>query len=99
MTSKPVRHFVTLGQRQLHLRMAGRGSPVLMLHRAPTSSVSLESLILEASGFATVIALTLTSIALARMGVRSIRRSLLRTLAVAALAAGLSMLAGWLLDP
>lgn len=56
MTSKPVRHFVTLGQRQLHLRMAGRGSPVLMLHRAPTSSVSLESLILEASGFATVIA-------------------------------------------
>lgn len=53
----------------------------------------------EAALVATVIALTLTSIALARMGVRSIRRSLLRTLAVAALAAGLSMLAGWLLDP
>ena len=53
----------------------------------------------EAALVATVIALTLTSVALARMGVRSIRRSLLRTLAVAALAAGLSMLAGWLLDP
>ena len=56
----------------------------------------------EWRGWVTVVAaavgLILTSILLARMGVRSIRRSTARTLAVAGVAGGMTLLVGWLLD-
>ncbi|MFL2770901.1 MAG: alpha/beta fold hydrolase [Rhodospirillaceae bacterium] len=35
------RHYVTIGQRQLHYRRGGRGPPLLALHRIPRSSQDL----------------------------------------------------------
>lgn len=36
--SRPVRHFVTVGDRQVHYRRAGSGPPVAILHESPLSS-------------------------------------------------------------
>lgn len=35
------RHFLTLGDRQLHLRWAGEGPPVVLLHPSPLSSTAV----------------------------------------------------------
>ena len=32
------RHFVTLGDRQVHYRRAGKGPPAILLHQSPSSS-------------------------------------------------------------
>lgn len=50
------RHYVTVGQRQLHYRRAGSGPPLLALHRLPRSSQDLEPFIQAASKQFTVIA-------------------------------------------
>ncbi len=39
--AKITRHFVTLGDRQVHYRRAGSGPPVLLLHQSPKSSREL----------------------------------------------------------
>lgn len=44
MTSTITRHFVTLGDRQIHFRQAGRGAAVVLLHQTPTSSRECEPL-------------------------------------------------------
>lgn len=71
----------------------GAAIPLLAVLLAPDSRRG------EAALVAAIVALVITSVGLARMGVRSFRRSLLRALAVAALATGLSLLAGRLLAP
>ncbi len=38
------RAFATLGERQVHYRLAGDGPPVLLLHQSPASSAELEPL-------------------------------------------------------
>lgn len=35
------RHFVNLGDRQIHYRLAGSGPPLLLLHQSPTSSAEM----------------------------------------------------------
>jgi pimeloyl-ACP methyl ester carboxylesterase len=40
------RHFATLGDRQLHYRRAGKGSPLISVHEAPQSSRTRQSLML-----------------------------------------------------
>jgi pimeloyl-ACP methyl ester carboxylesterase len=35
------RHFVNLGDRQVHFRVAGSGPPLLVLHQSPTSSAEM----------------------------------------------------------
>ncbi len=35
------RHFVNLGDRQVHVRLAGSGPPLVMLHQSPTSSAEM----------------------------------------------------------
>ena len=50
------RHFVTLGDRQVQYRRAGKGPPLVMLHRLPRSSKDLvPAMLLHANRF-TVIA-------------------------------------------
>lgn len=43
------RHFVNLGDRQVHFRLAGSGPPLLLLHQSPTSSAEMAT---ELSRFA-----------------------------------------------
>ncbi|GMU68660.1 MAG: hypothetical protein AMXMBFR37_09920 [Steroidobacteraceae bacterium] len=50
------RHFVTIGQRQLHYRRAGNGPPLVLLHRLPRSSQDLTPLLLRWRESFTVIA-------------------------------------------
>jgi pimeloyl-ACP methyl ester carboxylesterase len=60
MTSAPIpgltRHFVTLGNRQVHYRRMGRGPALLALHRLPRSSRDLVPFLKSASERFTVIA-------------------------------------------
>jgi len=35
------RHFVNLGDRQVHVRLAGSGPPLVLLHQSPTSSAEM----------------------------------------------------------
>jgi pimeloyl-ACP methyl ester carboxylesterase len=35
------RHFINLGERQVHYRLAGSGPPLLLLHQSPTSSAEM----------------------------------------------------------
>ena len=35
------RHFITTGKRQMHVRRAGKGPPLVMLHQSPLSSADL----------------------------------------------------------
>jgi pimeloyl-ACP methyl ester carboxylesterase len=44
MPSPITRHFITLGDRQIHYRVAGKGAPVVLLHQTPTSSRECEPL-------------------------------------------------------
>lgn len=37
------REFVTLGTRQVHVRRAGRGDPVVLVHQCPTSAQTLDA--------------------------------------------------------
>jgi pimeloyl-ACP methyl ester carboxylesterase len=41
------RHFVNLGDRQVHYRVAGAGPPLLVLHQSPTSSAEMASELLS----------------------------------------------------
>lgn len=50
------RHYVTVGDRQLHYRRAGSGPPLIALHRLPRTSEDLTPFIQEASKSFTVIA-------------------------------------------
>ena len=50
------RHFITLGDRQVHYRRAGKGPPLVMLHRLPRSSKDLEPAMLAHADRFTVIA-------------------------------------------
>jgi len=50
------RHFVTLGARQVHYRRAGKGCPLIALHRVPRSSRDLLPCIDRAMGRFTVVA-------------------------------------------
>ncbi|MEQ9110147.1 MAG: alpha/beta hydrolase [Rhodospirillaceae bacterium] len=50
------RHYVTVGNRQLHYRRAGSGPPLIALHRLPRSSEDLLPLIQAAADRFTVIA-------------------------------------------
>lgn len=50
------RHFVTIGERQLHYRREGSGPPILLLHRIPRTSASLVDMIACSATFGTVIA-------------------------------------------
>ena len=54
--TKITRHFVTVGDRQVHYRRAGAGPVVLMLHASPGSSASMIGMINQASDKFTVIA-------------------------------------------
>ncbi len=40
-SSAITRHFVNLGDRQVHVRLAGSGPPLVMLHQSPTSSAEM----------------------------------------------------------
>lgn len=50
------RHYVTVGDRQLHYRRAGSGPPLVALHRLPRTSEDLVPFIRKASKVFTVIA-------------------------------------------
>ena len=50
------RHFVTIGNRQVHYRRAGKGPPVVLLHQSPKSSRELLPLIEEFSKHFTILA-------------------------------------------
>ena len=50
------RHYVTLGDRQIHYRRMGKGPACVLLHRAPLSSEDLIPLMTSASSDLTVIA-------------------------------------------
>jgi pimeloyl-ACP methyl ester carboxylesterase len=50
------RHFVTIGDRQVHYRRAGSGPPVFVLHASPGSSASMVTLIGRLASRFTVIA-------------------------------------------
>ncbi len=50
------RHYVTIGQRQLHYRRAGSGPPLIALHRLPRSSKDLLPFMQTAMDRFTVIA-------------------------------------------
>lgn len=54
--TKITRHFVTIGNRQVHYRRAGKGPPVLLLHQSPKSSRELIPLIDEFSAHFTILA-------------------------------------------
>lgn len=53
---KITRHFVTVGNRQVHYRRAGSGPAVILLHASPGSSASMVSFIRRLAGRFTVIA-------------------------------------------
>ncbi len=55
-TPRLSRHYVTVGNRQLHYRRAGSGPPLIALHRLPRSSEDLVPLIQAAADRFTVIA-------------------------------------------
>ena len=50
------RHFVNLGDRQMHFRLAGSGPPLLLLHQSPTSSAEMATELVEFADSFTVIA-------------------------------------------
>jgi haloalkane dehalogenase len=51
MAIQITRHFATVnGERQVHYRRAGSGSPVILLHQSPTSSREYIPLIQELAG-------------------------------------------------
>ncbi len=50
------RAYVTVGGRQVHLRHAGEGPPVVLLHQSPSSSAELEPLIRHLAPHFTVVA-------------------------------------------
>ncbi len=50
------RAFVQVGERLVHLRYAGRGAPILLVHQSPKSSAEFEALILQWSKTNLVIA-------------------------------------------
>ncbi len=50
------RRFVAIGGRQVHLRWAGEGPPVVLLHQSPASSAELEPLIRHLAPHFTVLA-------------------------------------------
>lgn len=50
------RAFVSIGARQVHLRHAGEGPPVVLLHQSPASSAELEPLIRHLAPRFTVVA-------------------------------------------
>lgn len=54
--SMVVRSFVEVAGRLVHLRLAGRGKPVVLLHQSPRSSAELEPLIAQLAGRYLVIA-------------------------------------------
>jgi len=60
MTDAPIpgltRHFVTVGERQLHYRRMGSGPALVMIHRLPRSSADLVSFMQDAAQHFTVIA-------------------------------------------
>ena len=47
---KHLRHFITIGERQLHFRHAGEGPPLILLHACPKSSVEQAPLVDRLSG-------------------------------------------------
>ena len=49
------RHFINLGDRQVHCRLAGSGPPLVMLHQSPTSSAEMASDIEANANFFTVV--------------------------------------------
>lgn len=56
MTAAISKHFVTLGDRQVHYRRAGRGPAVILLHQSPVSSLEMEPLMHALAGQYTAIA-------------------------------------------
>lgn len=56
MTSPIAKHFVTIGDRQMHYRRAGQGPAVILLHQSPVSSMEMEPLMLELADRYTTIA-------------------------------------------
>ncbi len=50
------RAFVQVGERRVHLRYAGKGAPILLVHQSPKSSAEFEALILHWSKTNLVIA-------------------------------------------
>lgn len=56
MTSAISKHFVTIGDRQVHYRRAGQGPAVVLLHQSPVSSMEMEPLMRELSDRYTAIA-------------------------------------------
>ncbi|MBL8306164.1 MAG: alpha/beta fold hydrolase [Rubrivivax sp.] len=56
MSSVVQRAFVDVGGRQVHLRHAGEGPPVVLLHQSPASSAELEPLIRHLAPHFTVLA-------------------------------------------
>jgi pimeloyl-ACP methyl ester carboxylesterase len=50
------RHFVNLGDRQVHFRVAGSGPPLLVLHQSPTSSAEMATELVNFSDSFTAIA-------------------------------------------
>jgi pimeloyl-ACP methyl ester carboxylesterase len=53
----PTRHFVTVGDRQVHYRRAGSGPPVVLLHQTPQSSITMAPLMQRLADRFTAIAL------------------------------------------
>ena len=49
------RHFVNLGDSQVHIRLAGSGPPLVLLHQSPTSSAEMATDIEACAQFFTVI--------------------------------------------
>ncbi|NND36979.1 MAG: alpha/beta hydrolase [Gammaproteobacteria bacterium] len=49
------RHFVNLGDSQVHIRLAGSGPPLVLLHQSPTSSAEMATDIEACARFFTVI--------------------------------------------
>ena len=50
------RHFVNLGERQVHFRLGGSGPPLLLLHQSPTSSAEMVTELVEFADCFTVLA-------------------------------------------
>lgn len=49
------RHFVNLGDSQVHIRLAGSGPPLVLLHQSPTSSAEMATDIEACANFFTVV--------------------------------------------
>jgi len=56
MSSMITRHFVRVGDRQIHYRRTGHGPPVVLLHQSPTSSRECEPLLRQLAGSHSVFA-------------------------------------------